>query len=173
MTQIASLPAPAATGESLIDGAYLNAIADLADSRGPAHFTPGGGILFDSPITREERLSLPAPTNSAPRFVDLPQDRFAATLARRPKFRDFVANYTVPHLRAGYRLVVIPIVGGLTADQLRAIASAADAFGHGTLRLTAGVSIRLPNVPTALLRPLLRALDAADLVTAQDLKRAA
>ncbi len=157
----------------LLDAPFLRAIADLADSRGPARFTPGGGVLFSKPLSREERKALPVVEANDVRYIDLPQDRFQATRASNPAFRTFIDSYTVPHMRAGYRLVVIPLTHGLDAAQLRAIADAAEAFGHGTIRLTADVSIRLPNVPSALLRPLFAALSKTGLLERKEARKAA
>jgi len=164
---------PAATSDSLIDAPYLRAVAELAQTRGNVRFTPGGGILFHTPISRDERRALPEPQNIPPRYIDLPMDRFNRVVAAKSAFGDLVAKYTVPHLRDGYKLVVIPLSGPLSASQLRTIANCAETFGHGTLRLTADVSIRLPNVPAALLRPLFRLLEASGLVSARVFKQAA
>ena len=151
-----------AEGDAL-DAPYLRALAELAESRGDLRFTPGGGVLFDSPMRREERAALPPVTRAAPRFLDLPGDGFRRALARDAGFAAFARDFTVAHRRAGYRLVVIPLAGRLSPDQLRAIADAAEIYGHGTIRLTADVSIRLPNVPEALLHPLYRHLQRAGL----------
>lgn len=150
--------------ETLLDAPLLRAVADLARTRGAARFTPGGGYLFDTAITRAERIALPAPKARPVAFLDLPQDRFGSALALDTAFKAFVDRFTVPHARAGYRLVVIPLTGRLSADQLNAIAEAAEVFGHGAIRVTPDVSIRLPNVHVALLRPLYRALLQAGLI---------
>ena len=169
----ASAPQEHVNPDTLIDAPYLRAVADFADQYGAARFTPGGGVLFDKPLSKAERLSLPAPSHQRPRWLDLPQDRFAAHLARDAAFRAFVDSFTIAHAQAGYRLVVIPLHATLTAAQLRVIADCAETFGHGNLRLTADVSIRLTNVPTALLRPLFEALRLAGLSGAAHLKLAA
>jgi len=151
----------------------LRAIAALSDTRGDVRFTPGGGVLFDTPISREERKSIPEPSENSARLIDLPQDRFKQAYAHNSAFRSFVDGFTVAHSRDGYRLVVIPMQSGITPSQLRLIADVAEAFGHSIIRLTAGVSIRLPNVPIALLRPLWSKLDAAGLLLAGAQKLAA
>lgn len=151
----------------LLDAPYLRALADLAETRGDLRFTPGGGVLFDRPIRREERAALPPVGRVAPRFLDLPGDGFARALARNADFRAFVERHSVRHRRPGYRLVVIPLSGRLDPAQLRAIADAAETYGHGAIRLTADVSIRLPTVPEALLRPLWRHLRRAGLLGAE------
>ncbi len=157
----------------ILDPASLYAIADMAHSRGDVRFTPGGGVLFDTPISRDERRNLPVPVARNPRFIELPQDRFWATYATHPAFRAFVDGFTIAHVQPGYRLVVIPLSKALTEAQLRKIADAAEAFGHGTIRLTADVSIRLTNVPNALLRPLFVLLGEAGLLVARDQSLAA
>jgi nitrite/sulfite reductase ferredoxin-like protein len=162
-----------ASQSDLLDGPYLHAIADLADARGAAMFTPGGGALFAKPLSREDRATLPAPQDVKPRFIDLPLDRFKADYARLPAFRQLVDRFTIPHIQNGYRLVVIPLAGRLEAGQLRAIAKAADTFGHGNIRLTADVSIRLTNVPEALLRPLFASLQKVGLLAEDRVKQAA
>jgi len=96
--------------------------------------------------------------------MDLPRDRFQRTYQTRADFRAFVDRFTVSHSQPGYRLVVIPLQRALSAAALRAIADAAEAFGHGTIRLTADVSLRLPNVPLALLRPVFDSLREAGLL---------
>lgn len=161
------------SASDILDPNSLNAIADLAQSRGPARFTPGGGVLFDKPLSRDEARRLPLPVDTVPRFIDLPQDRFRIAYAANPAFRTFVDGYTVAHIKPGYRLVVIPLKGALDAAQLRAIANAAEAFGHGTIRLTADVSIRLTNVPNALLRPLFAALGKVGLLAGHNRQLAA
>ncbi len=170
---LAGTKAPAATPENLIDATYLRAIANLAETRGDVRFTPGGGVLFDTPITKQERLSLPAPKNPTPRFAELPQDRFRRTAKHDDRFEQFVEKLTVLHVREGYRLVMIPLSGRLSPKQLRIIADSAETFGHGTLRLTADVSIRLPNVPVALLRPLFKFLTTGGLLNKPKLRQAA
>jgi len=159
--------------DSLLDVARLRAIAALADTRGNVRFTQGGGVLFDTPMTRTERVSIPAPQATAVRYLDLPQDRFHRDLAKNAGFAAFVRAFSVAHMRAGYRLVVIPLSGRLSGAQLRAIADMAEAFGHSSLRLTADVSIRLPNVPVALLRPLYAGLRAAGLASGEPARLAA
>ncbi len=147
----------------VLDPAYLRAVADLADGRGAVRFTPGGGVILDKPLNREERKALPLPVEIPARFLDLPQDRFHRAYNANREFAAFIDRYTVPHMRPGYRLVVIPAAAPLSAAQLRLIADIAEAYGHSTIRATAGVSIRLPNVPVALLRPLASALIKAGL----------
>lgn len=163
----------AANPETLVDAPFLRAVADLADDRGDARFTPGAGVLFDRPLTRDERRALPEPGDIAPRYLDLPVDRHRRALAQHPEFAGLVAKYTIPHYRAGYRMVIIPLTRPLSAGDLRLIADAGETFGHGTIRLTADVSIRLPNVPEALLRPLFAALTRGGLYDAVPQKMAA
>jgi nitrite/sulfite reductase ferredoxin-like protein len=157
----------------VLDAPYLHAIAHLADTRGAALFTPGGGVLFAKPLSREDRAALPVPQDEKPRFIDLPLDRFKADYARLPEFTKLVDRFTIPHIQNGYRLVVIPLAGRLDADQLHAIAKAAETFGHGNIRLTADVSIRLTNVPEALLRPLFATLLKVGLLAEDRAKQAA
>lgn len=159
--------------DSLLDAPRLRAIAALARTRGDVRFTLGGGVLFDTPMSKEERLALPPAQATEVAFLNLPQDRFNRARATDQDFAAFVAGFTVPHAVAGYRLVVVPLATRLSARQLTAIADAAEAFGHGALRLTADVSIRLPNVPVALLRPLYRALKAAQLIESKSARLAA
>jgi len=161
------VPFVLSSDSDILDAARLRAIANLAKSRGNVRFTPGGGVLFDTPATPAERRALPAAVNHAPRFIDLPRDRFQVTLAARPDFRAFVDAMTIAHSRAGYRLVVIPLDRPLSGADLLVIADLAEAFGHNTVRLTADVSIRLPNVPEALLRPLFDGLRRAGLTGAK------
>ncbi|NOX39717.1 MAG: hypothetical protein GXP05_04165 [Alphaproteobacteria bacterium] len=151
----------------------LRAIATLSDVRGDVRFTPGGGVLFDTPISRAERDSIAQPIETPARLIDLPQDRYNLTYAQNSEFRAFIDGYTVAHARNGYRLVVIALQSAIRPAQLRLIADVAEVFGHSTIRLTAGVSIRLPNVPVALLRPLWSKLDAAGLLSVGARKLAA
>jgi len=159
--------------DTLLDVPLVQAIAELAKTRGDVRFTLGGGILFDTPITKVERLALPAVRSRSMVFLDLPQDRFNSALVKDAAFQGFVNRFTVPHARDGYRLVVIPLTGRLTAAQLTAIAGVAETFGHGALRVTPDVSIRLPNVPVALLKPLFAALTKAGLVGSRATRLAA
>ncbi len=148
----------------ILSPAWLRAVADLAQARAPVSFTPGGGVLLDRPLSREERATLPEIVEKPARLVELPNDRFLAARHFDRDFDAFVTRFTVPHAEAGYRLVVIPLEHALSADQLGTIADVAESLGHGTIRLTADVSIRLPNVPEALLRPLWRRLVRAGLI---------
>jgi hypothetical protein len=156
-----------------LDAPFLRAVADLADTRGAATFTPGGGVRFSKPLSKDERATLPAAQKTPSRFLDLPLDRFQASYNSSLNFRALVDRFTIPHIQPGYRLVLIPLSGGLTASQLRAIADVAESFGHGTIRLTADVSIRLPNVAAALLRPLFAALTKAGLLETPQIQLAA
>ncbi|MCA8868084.1 MAG: hypothetical protein KDA67_05495 [Rhodobacteraceae bacterium] len=171
MSYLAEITVP--NPESLIDAAWLRAVARLAASGGDARFTPGGGVLLDRPLSNQDRLSLPAPKNNPPRWLDLPDDRFRAHYRANSDFRSFIDSFTVAHARKGYRLVVIPLGRPLSARQLLTIAACAEDFGHGSLRLTADVSIRLPNVPVALLRPLYDSLARARLFAEQPAEMAA
>lgn len=164
---------PPANPETLADAPFLRAVADLAETRGDARFTPGGGVMFDQPLSRDDRGTLPRPQDIAPRFLDLPVDRHRREKAQRPEFARLVAKYTIQHLRPGYRMVIIPLIRPLSAADLRLIADMAETFGHGTIRLTANVSIRLPNVPEALLRPLFTALRRGGLYDAGSVQLAA
>jgi hypothetical protein len=166
-------PETEANPENLFDAARLRAIAALADGRGDVRFTPGGGILFDTPITSAEKLALPLPSGQPLRFLDLPEDRFESQLGRDAEFRAFVSAFTIAHVAPKYRLVAIPLNGRLTPAQLRGLADAAQSFGHDKVRITADVSVRLTHVPTALLRPLFRSLKAAGLLTGRAAKLAA
>jgi len=157
----------------VLDPALLRHLADLAETRGNLRFTPGGGVLFDKPLSRQERRALPEPSQNAPRFLDLPQARFHAHYHSSADFRNLVDLFTVAHVQPGYRLVVIPLQSALSAQALRALADLAETFGHATLRLTANVSIRLPNVPNALLRPLFAGLLAAGLLGTSVVSKAA
>lgn len=159
--------------DSLLDVSRLRAIAELAKTRGDVRFMLGGGVLFDTPMTKAERLALPAPQVADVEYLDLPQDRFARARTQDPTFDAFVKAFTVPHAREGYRLVVIPLAGRLSAAKLTAIADAAETLGHGAVRITPDVSIRLPNVPNALLRPLFGSLRSAELIDAKPARLAA
>jgi hypothetical protein len=159
--------------DSLMDVTRLRGIAELAETRGDVQFTLGGGVLFDTPMTKAERLALPPASSVAPRFVDLPMDRFLKYQELDADFAAFVERYTVAHADQSYRLVVVPITGRLSARQLHVLSDAAEAFGHGSLRLTPDVSIRLPNIPVALLRPLYRALQKAGLINAKKIRAVA
>lgn len=160
-----SIPAQSRVPDNHFDPHLLCAIADLAETRGDVGFSPGGGLLFDTPATKAERMGLPIPVNAKSRFLDLPQDRYQTALKADSAFQSFVDAFTIPHVQPGYRLVVIPLTGRLSPSKLRAIGNAAETFGHGVIRVTPDVSIRLPNVPTALLRPLHKALVKAGLLT--------
>jgi len=159
--------------DSVLDVARLRAIAKLAETRGDVRFTLGGGVLFDTPMTKAERLALPVSQIADVAYLDLPQDRFNRARAQDPAFTGFLNAFTVPHTRDGYRLVVIPLTGRLSAAKLAAIADAAETFGHGSVRVTPDVSIRLPNVPSALLRPLFGLLQAAGLIDPKPARLAA
>jgi hypothetical protein len=173
MTAI-SLDAPATDSiENLYDPRLLRAVADLALSRGDVAFMPGGGLIFDKPLSRDERHALPTPNAVPPRLLSLPEDRFTVALERDPAFRAFVEIYTIPRAEPGYRLVALPLPERLSAGQLRGLADAAETFGHGRVRITARVTLRLTHVPTALLRPLFRSLASAGLLTLQEHRLAA
>ncbi len=162
-----------ASNSDLLDAPYLHAIAALADRRGAVRLSSGGGVQFAQPLGREDRAALPVPRDVAPRFLNLPKDRFRAEYDRFGIFHDQVDRFTIAHIQPGYRHVVIPLVGRLDSAQLRAIAKAAETFGHGTIRLTLDAAIHLPNVPEALLRPLFTTLNQVGLLAGDPVAQAA
>jgi hypothetical protein len=159
--------------DNLFDAALLRAVAALADARGDVAFTPGGGMIFDKPLSRSERAALPEPAAARPRLLALPEDRFHAALDRDPSFRAFVETFTIERADPGYRLVALPLPARLSGAELRAIALAAESFGHGRVRITPKVTIRFTHVPTALLRPLFRSLELVGLLAQPQVRRAA
>ena len=79
--------------DSLLDVSRLRAIAELAKTRGDVRFMLGGGVLFDTPMTKAERLALPAPQVADVEYLDLPQDRFARARTQDPAFDAFCEGF--------------------------------------------------------------------------------
>jgi sulfite reductase (NADPH) hemoprotein beta-component len=88
------------------------------------------------------------------------------------RFARFLANNVAEHKRRGYAIVTVSLkpVGGIpgdaTADQMRALAAAADRFSFGELRVSHEQNLVLPHVRQDELQALFVELDAVGLGTA-------
>jgi len=106
-----------------------------------------------------------------PAHPDLPEDShaLAGAMLRHPEFARWARVNTRAHKAAGHVIAVISLKptggapGDATADEMRSMADAADAFSLGELRVSAEQNIVLPYVRKDELFALWQALDAAGL----------
>jgi sulfite reductase (NADPH) hemoprotein beta-component len=106
-----------------------------------------------------------------PPYPELPEASQAldGAMLRNPAFARWVRVNTRPHKAAGHAIAVISLKprggapGDATAEQMRAMADAADAFSLGELRVSAEQNIVLPYVRKDALFALWQALDEAGL----------
>ncbi len=109
---------------------------------------------------------------SAPDFVTLLADDYAAALASNGAFRAFVDGNTTAHKRADYAILTISLKshggtpGDASSDQMRTLADLAAAFAHDELRVSHEQNLVLPHVPRAHLPEIYRALKTAGLAVA-------
>jgi sulfite reductase (NADPH) hemoprotein beta-component len=107
-----------------------------------------------------------------PAFKTAPTDAFEARLATDPAFRAWADTNLSAHRAAGYAIVSVSLKkpgatpGDATADQMRALADMAEAWGHDELRISHEQNVILPHVHKADLPALYDALRAADLAAA-------
>jgi len=109
-----------------------------------------------------------------PAYAALPAEspEYRAALASDPAFARWARASLFPHKQPGYAIVTISLkpIGGIpgdaTADQMDAVAALADRFGFGEIRVTHEQNLVLPDVAKKDLHALFKALEAADLATA-------
>jgi len=108
-----------------------------------------------------------------PRYADLPglSPAFEAKRLDDSAFARWAKTNLFPHKRPGYAAVTISLkpIGGvpgdLSAEQMEALASLADGYSFGEIRVTHRQNLVLPHVAQDHLHDLWRALDALDLAT--------
>lgn len=104
--------------------------------------------------------------------VDLDENAFDAHRAESPDFARWTDTNVAPHRVDGHAIVTISLkpIGGVpgdaTSDQMRAVATLADQFSHGEIRVTYEQNLILPHVAKSDLYQLWRALEADGLATA-------
>jgi sulfite reductase (NADPH) hemoprotein beta-component len=97
---------------------------------------------------------------------------FDARHATDPAFRSWVDTNLSEHKADDYAIVTISVKkhgatpGDATADQMRAMADLAEAYGHDELRISHEQNVVLPHVHKADLPAIYDALKVADLATA-------
>ena len=97
---------------------------------------------------------------------------FDARYATDPAFRSWVDTNLSEHKADDYAIVTISVKkhgatpGDATADQMRAMADLAEAYGHDELRISHEQNVVLPHVHKADLPAIYDALKVADLATA-------
>ncbi len=109
----------------------------------------------------------------APPYADMPgrSREFEAKRLEDSAFARWAKANLFPHKQPGYAAVTISLkpIGGvpgdLTAAQMDAVASLADAYSLGEIRVTHRQNLVLAHVPQDRLHDLWRALDALDLAT--------
>mgnify|MGYP006269985055 FL=1 len=107
-----------------------------------------------------------------PAFRDAPVDVFEARRATDPAFRAWADTNLAGHRAPGYAIVSVSLKapgatpGDATADQMRALADLAEAYGHDELRISHEQNVVLPHVHRADLPAVYDALRAADLAAA-------
>ncbi|NVJ94458.1 MAG: nitrite/sulfite reductase [Marivivens sp.] len=100
------------------------------------------------------------------------KDVFDARYATDPAFRSWVDTNLSEHKTDDYAIVTISVKkhgatpGDATADQMRAMANLAEAYGHDELRISHEQNVVLPHVHKADLPVIYDALKVADLATA-------
>jgi sulfite reductase (NADPH) hemoprotein beta-component len=108
-----------------------------------------------------------------PHYTDMPgrSPEFEAKRMEDSAFARWAKASLFPHKQPGYAAVTISLkpIGGvpgdLTAGQMDAVASLADAYSFGEIRVTHRQNLVLAHVPQDRLHDLWRALDALDLAT--------
>jgi len=108
-----------------------------------------------------------------PHYTELParSPEFEAKRLQDSAFARWSRTNLFPHKQSGYAAVTISlkpiggIPGDLSSDQMEAIASLADAYSFGEIRVTHRQNLVFPHVPQSRLHGLWRALDALDLAT--------
>ncbi|MDH3228946.1 MAG: nitrite/sulfite reductase [Alphaproteobacteria bacterium] len=129
--------------------------------------TDPGLQLGDAEISRVRAHFRP------PQYADLPgrSPEFEAKRLEDAAFARWAKANLFPHERPGYAAVTISLkpIGGvpgdLTAAQMEAVASLADAYSFSEIRVTHRQNLVLAHVPQHRLYDLWRALDALDLAT--------
>lgn len=107
-----------------------------------------------------------------PAFRDADEGLLDAARAVDPVFRAWTDTNLHPHRRADHAIVTLSLKahgatpGDATAEQMRALADLADAYGYGELRISHEQNVILPHVPKDALPALHRALKAQGLATA-------
>lgn len=104
--------------------------------------------------------------------VDLDEGALDAQRAIDPNFARWIDTNVAPHRVDGHAIVTISLkpIGGVpgdaTSDQMRAVATLADQFSHGEIRVTYEQNLILPHVAKSDLYQLWRALETDGLATA-------
>ncbi|MDO5632870.1 MAG: nitrite/sulfite reductase [Paracoccus sp. (in: a-proteobacteria)] len=109
---------------------------------------------------------------AAPEFRVAETGAFDAARAARPGFRSWSDTNLHPHRAPGYTSVVVTLKspgvtpGDATSDQMRLIATLAEQFGHGDIRISHDQNVVLPHVHKSDLEAVYDALLDAGLATA-------
>ena len=107
-----------------------------------------------------------------PAFRDADEGLLDAARAVDPVFRAWTDTNLHPHRRADHAIVTLSLKahgatpGDATAEQMRAMADLADAYGYGELRISHEQNVILPHVHKGDLPAVHAALKAAELATA-------
>ena len=107
-----------------------------------------------------------------PAYASKSKGAFDARYATDPAFRSWVDTNLSEHKADDYAIVTISVKkhgatpGDATADQMRAMADLAEAYGHDELRISHEQNVVLPHVHKADLPAIYDALKVADLATA-------
>ncbi len=107
-----------------------------------------------------------------PAYASKSKGVFDARYATDPAFRSWVDTNLSEHKADDYAIVTISVKkhgatpGDATADQMRAMADLAEAYGHDELRISHEQNVVLPHVHKADLPAIYDALKVADLATA-------
>jgi sulfite reductase (NADPH) hemoprotein beta-component len=131
-------------------------------------------IPLDASIPVEKELARIRQFFTPPAYETLPgaSEVLAGSLAVQPDFARWVRANTRPHKAPGYAIAVISLKptggapGDATAEQMRAMAAAADKFSLGELRVSAEQNIILPFVKKTDLRALWQDLEDSELASA-------
>ncbi len=131
-------------------------------------------IPLDKSIPVEKELARIQQFFTPPAYETLPDtsEVLAGSLAAQPDFARWVRVNTRPHKAPGYTIAVISLKptggapGDATAEQIRAMAAAADKFSLGELRVSAEQNIILPYVKKSDLHALWQDLEDGELASA-------
>ncbi len=107
-----------------------------------------------------------------PAFRDGPTAAHEAAQRADPAYRAWASRNLAPHRHPGHVIVTVSLKahgatpGDATADQMRALADIAEAWGYGELRISHEQNVILPHVRKADLPAVFAALTQAGLATA-------
>jgi sulfite reductase (NADPH) hemoprotein beta-component len=160
------------------DNKYKARIKILVKELGAAEFTrlveAEWGLIRESLIldqTEIERVKLAFGTTVYKELLPACPALDSALAAHKP-FHDWWTRNTLPHKKAGYRIVLVSLKqpgqapGDMTADQMDALADLTDQYSLGELRVTHTQNLVLADVELSRVHELWQRLSGLNLATA-------